>query len=1041
MKQTERSPAEHFASPIRLWECPELTEINRLPIRATLYPYHSITAALAGGKDKTPWLNSLNGQWSFKLFKNPEEVKAGHIGTKPNAKWDQVSVPGCWTMQGYDKPHYTNIEMAWENTPPFVKADENPTGVYRTSFALPDGWQSRRTVIQFGGIESCGFVYLNGEFVGMSKDTRLPAEFDLTPFLVPGENQLAVVCIRYSDATYVEDQDHWWMAGLYRDVFLYSTDQAYIEDVFATALLDKADYQTGELTVKTKLAFTEMPSKDFSVEAQIYDGRKKLLEQPLNGRVMPSYHTNYYETVFTRRLPGIKVWSAEIPNLYTLVVTLKNNRDKVVECTSTRIGFRTYEVKDREFLVNGKPVMIKGMCRHDHDPEHGKTVPMESLLADILTMKRFNVNAVRTSHYPNDPAWYDLCDEYGLYVIDEANIENHANYATLCRDHRWARTYFERVQRMVVRDKNHASIFGWSLCNESGYGENHDRAAEWVREYDPSRIVHNEGSIKPTWTQAENVLDGSGDRANDFINPMYPHVDDVERWAKSTKEHRPFIPCEYDSSTGNSAGNLKEYWDLFYAHYGLQGGFLWQWINHGITKIAEDGTKYWAYGGDFGDTPNDANFICNGFVFPDRSPKPALYEFKKLVQPIKAKSKSKAGDKYEIANTDFFQSAEWLKGSWRLEVEGRTVQQGDLPAMAIAPQESITVKIPLRKQPLRPGEEAFVVLSFATKKKLDWCPKGHEVSWEQFKLPWTKGQRVLAASGVTDVGLRETKTTATVTIGEKKIVFDKKAGSLARISEGGDMLVKKGPELNLWRGPIDNDAMKAKFASLSASNKIVREWIESGYCDLKPRLLGCSVTRSEGVVLVSFRHQYETARAGKSFSHEHTYTVAADGVVQCEHAFSFTKGLIDPPRIGIRMTVAGDLENLSWFGPGPHETYCDRNQAPVGLHSGAVSEQSVPYAVPQENGNKDSARWFALRDAGNRVLRVQGVEPFGFSAHHYTPEDLEAAYHTHEVRVREDITVLIDAKQRGVGSGACGPEPLEQYKVLPGTYHLRYSVC
>jgi len=1039
MKTGNQSSSGHFASTVKMWECPELTEINRLPIRATLHPYNSSAAALTGKKETSPWYKCLNGQWQFKLFKNPEDVKPVHIGMKSKAKWDKISVPGCWTMQGYDKPHYTNVQMAWENKPPFVMADENPTGVYRTSFTLSNTWKSRRTVIQFGGIESCGFVYLNGEFVGMTKDTRLPAEFDLTPFLQSGENQLTVVCIRYCDATYIEDQDHWWMAGVYRDVFLYSTDKAYIENVFATALLDKADYKTGELTVKAKLSFSEMPSEHYTVEAQLYDDRKEMLSKPLQGKILPSYHSDYYETTITKRLPNIKAWSAEIPKLYTLVISLKDSKGKVIECTNTRIGFRTYEIKDREFLVNGKPVMIKGMCRHDHDPEHGKTIPMKSLLADVLTMKQFNVNSVRTSHYPNDPAWYDLCDEYGLYVIDEANIENHANYATMCRDHRWANAYFERIQRMVIRDQNHACIMGWSLCNESGYGENHDRAADWIRKYDPSRIIHNEGSIKPTWTQSGNVYEGSGDRANDFIDPMYPHVDTVEHWAKNTKEHRPFIPCEYDSSTGNSAGNLKEYWDLFYKYRGLQGGFLWQWINHGITKVAKDGTKYFAYGGDFGDHPNDANFICNGFVFPDRSPKPALFEFKKLVQPIKVKAIGAVKNKFEIINTDFFLNADWLKCSWRLEVEGCVLDQGDLPTLEIAPQESIKVELPLKEQALKAGEEAFVTLSFTAKEKQNWCPKGHEVSWEQFKLQWSKGQRALPAAKTHNVELQESKTLATVHVGDREIVFDKKGGKLLRISQQDKVLVKQGPEFNLWRGPLDNDAMKAKFDSLAVSNKIVREWIECGYQDLKAILVTSSIKQVKGDIVVTFKHRYETSKKGKNFHHQHSYKVNTEGVVKCEHQFSFAKGMIDPPRLGIRMTVASNLENLSWFGPGPHETYCDRNQAQVGLHTGKVSDQFVPYAVPQENGNKDSVRWFTLR-GGNQVLQILGEDNFGFSAHHFAPENLEAAYHTHKIKTQEDITVLIDAKQRGVGSAACGPETLEQYKVLPGAYKLGFSI-
>ena len=1028
----------HGATP---WEMPELTEINRLPIRATLHPYSTLASARAGKKEDSPWVKPLGGQWDFKLFKNPADVQPVHIGAGgARGKWDKITVPGCWPMQGYDKPHYTNITIPWKNNPPHVMADENPTGVYRRRFSLPPDWRGRRTVIQFGGMESCGFIYLNGEFVGMSKDTRLPSEFDLTPYLKSGTNQLAVICIRYGDATYLEDQDHWWMAGLYRDVFLYSTAEAYIEDVYATALLDKSDYKTGELMINTKLTFTRCPEQDYVVECQLYDGTRKLFARPPQKPVSAVYHRDYYEAIITRRMSRVKPWTAETPHLYTLVVCLRDSTGRAVEYTRARIGFRTYEVKDRQFLVNGKPVMIRGVCRHDHDPDHGKTVPMSSLMADVLTMKRFNVNAVRTSHYPNDPAWYDLCDEYGLYVLDEANLENHANYEDLCHKHRWAKPYFERITRMVIRDKNHACVIGWSLCNESGYGENHDRAAAWIRQYDPNRIIHNEGSLKLEWKQSWTNMKESGDRANDFVNPMYLSVAEVETWARTTKDHRPLILCEYASGTGNAAGSMKEYWDLFDRYHGLQGGFLWQWINHGLTKCAKDGSKYWAYGGDFGDQPNDANFICNGFVFPDRTPKPALFEFKKLAQPIKVRAVDLKQGAFEIANADFFQNARWLSGAWRVEVDGRVTQRGSLPGLTIEPQKTMRVTLPLKDQELRPGQERFVTFSFTARSKQPWCAKGHEVAWEQCKLPGSKGKRALPVRTTSKVELSTGTKSTTVKAGDLKVVFDQRAGRLSRIELNGEILVKQGPEFNLWRGPLDNDAMKANFPSLAASTKIVAKWLAAGYADLCPVLDDYSAREAGSDVIVAFRHYYRTKNKAECFKHDHSYRVTTAGTVLCKHAFSYPEGMLDPPRLGIRMTVAGDLETLSWFGPGPHETYCDRSQARVGLHSGSVSEQYVPYAVPQENGNKDSARWFELRGT-SKGLYVQGAKPFGFSVHHFTPEDLQAAYHTHELRRRNDITVLMDARQRGLGTAACGPETLAKYKILPGTHYLSYAIA
>ena len=696
------------------WQCPELTEVNRLPMHATFHRYADPSSARVGDPEASDRHMSLNGTWRFQYFSSPDQVRPEHVGATVAAKgWKQIPVPANWTLVGYGRPQYTNVLMPFDNAPPEVPA-ENPTGVYRRNVTLPAEWGNRRTVLQFGGVESCFFLYVNGQFVGMSKDSRLPAEFDVTPFLKGRTNSLAVVCIQYSDASYVEDQDHWWMAGIFRDVHLYSTEDAYFEDAFVRGGLAN-DYRDGTLDIHVKLGFATEPERDFRVEARLYDpSGAPVWDAPLSASVSRSYRRDYYEAHLSATLRDVQAWSPECPHLYTVVLALLTEDGAPLEYTRVTTGFRTCEVRNREFLLNGRPVLIKGINHHDHDPDHGKAVRRTWMERDVALLKQFNFNAIRTSHYPSDPFLYDLCDRHGILVLDEANIENHANYDTLCHDHRWAKPYFERIQRMVLRDKNHPCVFGWSLCNESGYGENHDRAAAWIRRYDPTRIVHNEGAVKPRWDQGgPNEYGTGGERSNDFINPMYPHVDEVRQWAETTAENRPFISCEYDSATGNSNGNLKEYWDIFYNCHGVQGGFIWQWLDHGIRRTDRRGREYWAYGGDFGDEPNDANFCCNGMVNPDRTPQPAMWEFKHLVQPVKVRAVDAQAGAFEIVNTDFFRDANWLNGQWRLEVDGQLAQEGSLGTLDIEPQDSAPVALDLPTPDVTPGQEVTVLIDAA----------------------------------------------------------------------------------------------------------------------------------------------------------------------------------------------------------------------------------------------------------------------------------------------------------------------------------------
>ena len=1028
----------------RPWETPELTHINRLPARATLLPFKTSKAALTGKPSRSPWVLSLNGEWSFKLFGSPEEVTPASLETAfDDAKWAKLPVPSNWMCHGFDKPHYTNVQMPFKNNPPFVPND-NPTGVYRQTFEIPSAWAGRRVVLHFGGSESCSYVYCNGKQVGMFKDSRLPSEFDLTPYLVKGSNQLTVMVIRWSDGSYVEDQDHWWMAGLYRDVFLYSTDTAYIEDLHVTAGLDLEDYKTGTLNIKVKLAFTSEPEADSHLEYQLYDDSgKPCFKKPLRADLDKSFRTQYYESEVNRSIARVKRWSAEHPNLYTLVATLLDDRGKVVEVTSARIGFKSVEVKERELLINGCPVLMKGVNRHDHDPDSGKTISRAMMIKDIKLLKQFNFNAVRTSHYPNDEMWYDLCDEYGLYIMDEANVESHANYTTLCRDPRWKESIFERCARMVIRDKNHACIFAWSLGNESGYGENHNTAADWIRNYDPSRIMHNEGALKMVWRQGKNCFETGGERSNDLIDPMYPHIDTVVEWARTTKDPRPFIPCEYSHAMGNSNGCLKEYWDAIYKYHGLQGGFIWDWVDQGIRKTDENGREFFAYGGDFGDFPNDVDFCCNGMICPDRVPHPSMYEFKKLVQPIRFKARNLRKGLIEVWNSDFFQNAGWLEADWVMEVDGRVVQRGSLGRLDIEPQARRELTIDFDTPDLQRAEEAFLSIFCRSASRTPWCPKGHIAAWEQFKMPWAGRGTLPPAGRKGELSVKTLKNSSKILLNDQgaEIIVDHRKGLLSCISVGGTPVMLNGPAFNIWRGPLDNDGVKGHASHWTSTRRALGRWCNSGYNELRTELKSFDIETVSDSVVISSVHRHVGKGSKKGFDHETRYTVRNDGVIECWNGFSIDDGLPDPPRLGLRMTLAGGVERLQWLGCGPHESYCDRKAgAPIGLYSGSVAEQYVPYVVPQEHGNKEDVRWLSLCNADGLGVQVQADDSMSFSASHFTPEDLTAAYHTNELDPREEVTLLVDYMQRGLGTRSCGPDTLQKYCIPSGAHEFSYKI-
>ena len=1032
------------------WIAPELIQVNRLPSRATAYPFPNEKLAQAGVREDSPWYVSLNGEWDFQLFEMPEQASADFIQPaftpSADAGWRKIPVPSNWTVQDtFDKPHYTNINMPFPEEPPQVP-EKNPTGCYRTTLDVPKSWSGRRVVLHFGGAESVLYVYVNGHAVGLSKDSRLPSEFDITPFVEFGRgNVVCAAVIKWSDATFLEDQDQWWMGGLHREVYVYSTAPVFLADIFAVGSLEN-NYHDGRLKLTARAAFPALPESGWKVEARLFDpAGKAVFSKPLSEAVpvVPKAEWPRIQAEFNVPIRKPQPWSAEQPNLYRLVVTLKDPKGNIVESTSTRVGFRTIEVRDRMLLVNGRRVLIKGVNRHDHHETKGKALDRETLLLDAVTMKRFNFNAVRTSHYPNDSYWLDLCDELGLYVVDEANLETHAFYHQVPLDRRYAAAMLERAVRMVERDKNHASIILWSLGNESYASPNHEAMAGWIRTYDPSRPLHFEPGVWEQYVTKQSCekLYDRGYGVTDIVCPMYPSIEMIIKWA-TDKSHpdrrRPLIMCEYSHAMGNSNGSLADYWDAFEKYPGLQGGFIWEWIDHGLKQKTADGHDYWAYGGDFGDKPNDLNFVCDGLVWPDRTPHPGIFEFKHLAQPVKALG-FRSG-KLEVKNKQDFASLAWIHGEWELKVSGKSVAKGKLPTLKAAPQKSEKIRLKLPAIELAPGEEAFLNVQFIAAQKTAWCEAGHVVGWDQIALP-LKTRRVARLSAPNSASQPLTLTPSAqgfaIANDALQVRVSKASGFIESLQWQGHEFLEAGPQLQIWRGATDNDGVKG----WDEAWRVLGKWRtqELDKLTLKATSTRATANRDGSVTLLT-EHVGACKASRKAVRHQTRATLRPDGSVLFENTFVVDKAVPDLPRLGVVLNLKPGLENLEWYGRGPLENYWDRKRSSIVDHfASKVTQQYVPYILPQEHGNHTDVRWLSLDD-GKAGLRVTAHGLLEFTASHFTAHDLFAAKHTYDLKPRAETILSLDYHQRGLGTLSCGPDALEQYRIKPGKYRLVFEL-
>ncbi|HEX7490833.1 MAG TPA: glycoside hydrolase family 2 TIM barrel-domain containing protein [Candidatus Limnocylindrales bacterium] len=1002
------------------WLSPELTSASRLPM-------HSV-----------PHLDRvvLDGRWRFQLLRSPDE--------EPSPDWAEAEVPGCWTMQGFwDLPHYTNVQMPFPGKP-LQLPDVNPTGVYEREIDLTSEWLAgRRVVLHVGAAESVLIARVNGSEVGISKDSHLAAEFDVTALVKPGKNAVSLRVVKWSDATYIEDQDQWWHGGITRSVCLYATAKVHLADVRVNAGLT-ADLASGTLELLADVEFTGGAEPGWSIEARLGDGAPLSADVPVaNAGPGPRVNRADSDTLsryrfdlvarlvsvgltgpdkaeweaiesqlrppldgharLTTIIPNVVPWSAENPHLYPLHVALHSPSGVIVEEVDLRVGFRRVNVEGRHLLINGAEVLIRGVNRHDFDQHTGRVISPDSIRADLVAMKQFGFNAVRTSHYPNDPAFLDLADELGLYVIAEADIESHAFIDSLCDDPRYLGAWVDRVSRMVRRDKNHACVIAWSLGNESGHGASHDAAAGWVRRYDPSRPLHYEGAIRWQWSSKQNV--------SDLTCPMYPPISALVEHAGSGEQRHPLIMCEYSHAMGNSNGTLAEYWDAIEATDGLQGGFMWEWWDHGLVQRLPDGTTRWAYGGDFGDTPNDGNFCLDGLVWPDRRPKPALWEHRQLAAPVRVMPGpgGAAEGSIDLSNRQYFTGLGWLRAFWELTADGEVIRGGELELPDVAPRESATLSIPDWVPVARDGRELWLTISFRTAEALPWAPADFDVCWAQLSVAETAKQ--IAATATVSAG---------VATGTDAPALDD-SGLLCH------ELLAAAPRLLLWRAPIDNDRIVG----------LAEQWHEWGVDDLTRTLL--SVRRDGGVAVVLSEEQ---TSSGIVIQHEQRLRAIPGGGAVIAEKVTIPTELTDLARVGVVMEAIGGLEQAEWFGRGPVESYPDRwRGAPIARWRSTVDAEYVPYVRPQENGGHAGVRWLELSDGAGRGFRITTDSPRQMSATHHRPADLAAVRHDVELKPRPETIICLDAAHRGLGTASCGPDTLPQYRVGPGTYEWTWQIA
>jgi len=1022
--------AQTAAPAVPDWENPRVFGINKEAPHATFTPFPNERTALNGQRQPSPFVQSLNGMWKFHWVKSPELRPVDFY--KPGydvSLWKHIRVPSNWEMEGYGTPIYTNSTYPFKKDAPFVMeapddhswtaySQRNPVGSYRREFTLPSAWVDRQTFLIFDGVNSAFYVWINGEKVGYSQDTRLPAEFNITQYLKPGQNMIAVEVYRWSDGSYLEDQDFWRMTGIFRNVTLVSRAPLHVRDFQVLTTFD-SEYHNATLKLRVNVRNLSAKAEVAAVEAKLLDTSGKPLFKPLVKKVNVGQGQES-DLEIDQSVTNPKKWSAEVPNIYKLLLTLKDSHGNTIETIPSNVGFRQSEIKGDQILFNGKKLMIKGVNRHEFDPDLGQVMTRNLMIEDIKLMKQNNINAVRTSHYPNVPEWYELADEYGLYILDEANIESHGYGANekqgISEGEDYTAAIVDRVSRMIERDKNHPSIIGFSMGNEAGYGRNFVAAKEWAKTRHPEFFITYE---------PDNSIHG------DALSPMYVKPQHIVEYYNKYAHGRPFFQVEYAHAMGNSTGNFQQYWDVYESEPWAHGGFIWDWVDQGIRKKSANGQQFWAYGGDFGDKPNDDNFCTNGLVLPDRTMHPGLTEVKKAYASIKIEPVDLDADKVRIRNKYNFRDLSFVQGTWVLEENGKTIESGEVPPVAVGPGAAKEVSLGLHQPKLVPGAEYFLKVTYALAQDMPWAPKGHVMAWDQFEMPYHVPPA--PARNFTNgppVKLTETANAFGISNAQLSIRIGKASGALESYRVGGRELLTAALEPNYWRPPTDND----RGNGMPKRQEIWEEAAASRTVT--------SVTADQVAPNVVKVIAIATIAAGNS-TQTNVYTVYGNGVADVESAFKGgDPSLIDMPRFGMQMRVPGTLRKVTWFGRGPQENYWDRNLgAAVGLYSDTVDNMWFPYIKPQETGNRTDVRWVTFTDDAGFGLKVTGLPLLYFSAWPFHMDELQTHKHPSEIVFSKDITVNLDYRQMGVGGDdSWGALQHKEFRLPADHYDYRFRL-
>lgn len=1002
---------------MKTWENHQIDGINRMPARAHFLTFPSKEKALLNNNRYTHAFKNLNGVWKFMFLDAPEYSPEGFFNSDFDVtKMDDITVPGNWQLQGYGKMHYSDLWYNFPINPPYVPT-ENPTGIYKRTFFVEESYRDKKIIIRFCGVDSAYHLWINGKEVGYSKVARNESEFDITDLIRVGEeNDVTVRVYQWSDGTYLEDQDMWWESGIFRDVELIGVPKDGINDYKVIADLDD-EYKNGIFKVEAFLRTT----KEVNVTFELVDAGE---------------NTVFTKTVVAKEgkacidevIADVNHWTAETPYLYKLFMTVEDN-GQIVEVIPQNVGFRNIRLNGETFLVNGVAIKFKGVNRHDYSPQNGRVVSREEIEKDIILMKQFNINAIRTSHYPNSYYLYDLCDEYGMYLIAETDLECHGfeltgDYKWITDDPSWELAYVSRMTRMIERDKNHPAIIFWSLGNESAFGCNFRKMTDVAHEMDPTRLVHYEGDFDVESADVYSTM------YTWIENPKKPYLmkDIIE------KSKKPHIHCEYCHAMGNGPGNLKDYQDLVYAHDKLQGGFVWEWFDHGIESFTESGEKYYRYGGDFGDDPSNKDFCIDGLIMPDRTPSPGLYEYKKVIEPITTtavdiqKGIINLLSRYDFANLDRFNLV------YKVMEDDVILQTGFMavPSIEARANKDITLPYDLSVIKVKPGVHYYVNISYQLREDTSYASSGHEFATAQFELPLYKEGIMVRPEGILNV--EKEHTTLHVKGANFSLDFNLVNGNLMNIVRDGMQVLSKGPRLTLWRAPISNDM------------EIIDKLKKVYFLHLEHEVVMNIDYHMEGNILkVEVDTINSTTNSAWHFKTKYVYTVCPSGDILID-VEGTPSGRVDLapdmlPRIGVSMHLDKSMEHVRYFGMGPGENYADSKEAAqMGLYANTVDGLFTNYVIPQENGNHMGCKWVSMTNDRGMGLLASTEGDFNFSASWYEDKDLDDAKHTCDLVKRDYIVFNVDYKQNALGTNSCGQWQLDKYRAKFEDFKLSFRL-